>query len=194
MLRRPPRSTLFPYTTLFRSELRSELAKSFGLITGENKRSLDGFESRAGGQAGVGGCGLGKGKLWGDRLIRISFGRELRLWTKDVFDRRDTADGLLGEDPELKGKGASEFAFEIDGAAAHAGDDSRVLDFRAFELDEDDGLLGAEEIGHDADHFEIEFFDLVAGEDGVGIALHAGADLAEGQDFCGGRSLRVGRD
>src|SRR5690348_13380946 len=59
-------------------ELRSELAKSFGLITGENKRSLDGFESRAGGQAGVGGCGLGKGKLWGDRLIRIGFSRELR--------------------------------------------------------------------------------------------------------------------
>src|SRR5690242_6491843 len=175
-------------------ELRSELAKSFRLIAGENERSLDGFESRAGGQAGAGGCGLGQGKLWGDRLIRIGFGRELRLWTKDVFDRRDTADGFLGEDPELKGKGASEFAFEIDGAAAHAGYDAGVLDFGAFQLDEDDGLLGAEKVGHDADHFEIEFFDLVTGEDGVGVALHARADLAEGQDFRGGWSLRVGRD
>src|SRR3712207_7983588 len=30
MIRRPPRSTLFPYTTLFRSEM-AELAKVFGL-------------------------------------------------------------------------------------------------------------------------------------------------------------------
>src|SRR5688572_32451098 len=30
MLRRPPRSTLFPYTTLFRSDLPAELAASTG--------------------------------------------------------------------------------------------------------------------------------------------------------------------
>src|SRR5579859_1245198 len=80
-------------------ELRSELAKSFGLIAGENKRSFDGFESRASGQAGVGGCVLGEGKLRGSRLVWNGFSGKLRLWTKDVFDRGDTADGLLGEDP-----------------------------------------------------------------------------------------------
>src|SRR3712207_7320456 len=31
MIRRPPRSTLFPYTTLFRSELVSALAREFKL-------------------------------------------------------------------------------------------------------------------------------------------------------------------
>src|SRR3989442_2522543 len=30
MIRRPPRSTLFPYTTLFRSEMRALAAKSAG--------------------------------------------------------------------------------------------------------------------------------------------------------------------
>src|SRR2546430_10606749 len=30
MIRRPPRSTLFPYTTLFRSRLRREVARQLG--------------------------------------------------------------------------------------------------------------------------------------------------------------------
>src|SRR5438477_8772212 len=37
MLRRPPRSTLFPYTTLFRSVTMSKLAGAVALITGGNK-------------------------------------------------------------------------------------------------------------------------------------------------------------
>src|SRR2546422_1456153 len=44
MIRRPPRSTLFPYTTLFRSRCRSPFAI--------NKRHLRPFENR-GGTAGV---------------------------------------------------------------------------------------------------------------------------------------------
>src|SRR5256885_11201994 len=32
MIRRPPRSTLFPYTTLFRSMTNSEIADAFDLI------------------------------------------------------------------------------------------------------------------------------------------------------------------
>src|SRR2546422_5000507 len=32
MIRRPPRSTLFPYTTLFRSALRSRISSSFNFI------------------------------------------------------------------------------------------------------------------------------------------------------------------
>src|SRR3712207_7863194 len=34
MIRRPPRSTLFPYTTLFRSLLLLDLAQSVGLVGG----------------------------------------------------------------------------------------------------------------------------------------------------------------
>jgi len=60
-----------------------------------------------------------------------------------------------------------------------------VLDFGAFELDKDDGLARAEEIRHDANDFEVELFDLVAGEDGVGVALHAITDFTDRHDFAG---------
>src|SRR3712207_7964797 len=33
MIRRPPRSTLFPYTTLFRSEIRSDEPSAFRALT-----------------------------------------------------------------------------------------------------------------------------------------------------------------
>src|SRR2546430_10304018 len=49
MIRRPPRSTLFPYTTLFRSEGRA--AELLG-IQGVSEREIDrGFRSFAGGNA-----------------------------------------------------------------------------------------------------------------------------------------------
>src|SRR3989449_11263678 len=43
MIRRPPRSTLFPYTTLFRSKLaaRAEQARSFLWIDMEESRYVD---------------------------------------------------------------------------------------------------------------------------------------------------------
>src|SRR5207244_12658247 len=34
LLRRPPRSTLFPYTTLFRSSIAASLASGMGLLAG----------------------------------------------------------------------------------------------------------------------------------------------------------------
>ncbi len=99
---------------------------------------------------------------------------------QDVFNRRDACDGFLGEYAKFQREGARELAFEIDGAAAHARDYSGVLDFRAFEFDQDDGLARTEEVGHYPDDFEIELFDLVAGEDRVGVAMHSRLDLAEG--------------
>src|SRR5687768_17848370 len=53
MIRRPPRSTLFPYTTLFRSEVRSqsgqvgELRQSRGEESGRGLRRIAGITSRA---------------------------------------------------------------------------------------------------------------------------------------------------
>src|SRR5256886_7895636 len=38
MIRRPPRSTLFPYTTLFRSQLAAD-ARAVALVTGERFRA-----------------------------------------------------------------------------------------------------------------------------------------------------------
>src|SRR2546422_4131501 len=40
MIRRPPRSTLFPYTTLFRSERRPNRAGGIGIVRGRSARSL----------------------------------------------------------------------------------------------------------------------------------------------------------
>jgi hypothetical protein len=60
-----------------------------------------------------------------------------------------------------------------------------VLDLGALELDQNDRLLGAEKIGHYADDFEVELFDLVSGKDREGIALHAGADLIQRENLIG---------
>src|SRR5438034_3568202 len=46
MLRRPPRSTLFPYTTLFRSASGGELAE-LGLVERAVGPVLDGFQARS---------------------------------------------------------------------------------------------------------------------------------------------------
>jgi len=50
-------------------------------------------------------------------------------------------------------------------------------------LHEDDGLLRAQEIGHDAQDFEVEFFNLVTGKNGVSIALHARMNFRERQNL-----------
>src|SRR2546430_13420033 len=42
MIRRPPRSTLFPYTTLFRSEVMAELRKCAGVFMPEAGQDRDG--------------------------------------------------------------------------------------------------------------------------------------------------------
>src|SRR3712207_8367141 len=56
MIRRPPRSTLFPYTTLFRSRLRKELAArateaehfvAVGQLASAEKEAKEGNESKA---------------------------------------------------------------------------------------------------------------------------------------------------
>src|SRR5258708_24564935 len=46
MIRRPPRSTLFPYTTLFRSAARRVLPRARG-SAGENRRSPDPAKRRS---------------------------------------------------------------------------------------------------------------------------------------------------
>src|SRR5260370_5583436 len=51
MIRRPPRSTLFPYTTLFRSSEESPGAAGVGIYRGNNARLPDGQRDPATGEA-----------------------------------------------------------------------------------------------------------------------------------------------
>jgi hypothetical protein len=58
-------------------------------------------------------------------------------------------------------------------------------------LDQDNGLARPKEIGHHPNDFEIELFNLIAGEDRIRVALHACLDLVEGKNLIG---LRQGGD
>src|SRR3712207_9203387 len=55
MIRRPPRSTLFPYTTLFRSRLEHEVAVA--ALPGRDLVALDGVHVDVDGQQVVAGLG-----------------------------------------------------------------------------------------------------------------------------------------
>src|SRR6266498_5774182 len=73
MIRRPPRSTLFPYTTLFRSHRPGRCARS---VQGRFVRALlSGSWAAAAGRVGTSGrvqrlveCGAGRGRLVGQTL------------------------------------------------------------------------------------------------------------------------------
>ena len=167
-------------------KLIRELLNRGGLKTGENQRSLDalkrGAERQAGARVGFGG----QRKLLNIGLRR----RALQRRIQHIGNGCDAGDGLLGEYSKFQGERASQFAIEIDGAAAHTCHHAGVLHFGAFELDKDDGLLRTEKILQHADDFEVKFLDLVALEDSVGVALHAGMDLAQGKEFIGLRTSR----
>jgi len=180
-------------------ELAGELAEGFGLIARKNERRFDRLESGAGGQASPRGCVLGeRGLLSTSRRglsLRLNIlGGHLRLGMNDVLDWGNAANGFLGENAQLQGESARKLAFEIDRAAAHPSDNAGVFNFWTLELDENDGLSGSKEIGHDADDFQIELFNLIARKDGVGVALHAWANLAKWDDFRGGGSLSLCRE
>src|SRR5258707_5183437 len=53
MIRRPPRSTLFPYTTLFRSQLVQQFDRETGEVVDEIQRVLD-LMGNAGGELAPG--------------------------------------------------------------------------------------------------------------------------------------------
>ena len=100
-----------------------------------------------------------------------------------VLNGRNASDRLLRKNAQLQRQCAREFSVEIDRAAAHSCDNPSVLNFRSLQLHKDDGLLGAEKILQNADHFEVELFHLIAGKNRVSVSLHACAYLAERKDF-----------
>src|SRR3712207_8324492 len=70
MIRRPPRSTLFPYTTLFRSRLRRRDRAAGGLLDERALPQPQAGDLRlpdGGGEGGAGGGGGGRGRPAADR-------------------------------------------------------------------------------------------------------------------------------
>src|SRR3712207_7741970 len=65
MIRRPPRSTLFPYTTLFRSDDYGVLRRAIGRV-GEDVRGLLGLGLRVGGHADYGARRVGEVRAGGE--------------------------------------------------------------------------------------------------------------------------------
>ena len=116
---------------------------------------------------------------WKRELLSVALYRR----ADDVSDGCYAGDGVFRENAELQRKCASKLAVEIDRAATHSRDHAGALDFGPFELNKNYGLLRAEEIGHYPDDFEIELFDLVAGENCVRVALHAGSNLIQWKNF-----------
>src|SRR5690348_17445400 len=68
MLRRPPRSTLFPYTTLFRSLMRADTFHPFGLGSGSQPGTV--------------------GSIGYSELVRP--GSQLKAKSQTVIDRKST--------------------------------------------------------------------------------------------------------
>src|SRR3712207_9492345 len=79
MIRRPPRSTLFPYTTLFRSQLKYRLPRLYG---------MGGEMSRTG--AGIGTRGPGEQKLEVDKRHILNKTADIRRELREVKKNRET--------------------------------------------------------------------------------------------------------
>ncbi len=101
------------------------------------------------------------------------------------MNRRYASDRLFCEHSELQRERSGQFAFEVHRASAHARDDSSVLNLFALELHQNDRFPGSHKIVQHPDHHEIKPLDLVAGKNRVGIALHAGANVANRYRFRG---------
>ena len=68
-----------------------------------------------------------------------------------------------------------------------------MLHLWAEKLNQDDGLFGAEEIGHHADYDQIELLNLVPRKYRQGFALHSGFDLGERENLRVCRKQRGGK-
>jgi hypothetical protein len=97
---------------------------------------------------------------------------------QNILDGRDARDRLFGKIAQAVGHRADELAVDVDRAAAHAGDDPALVQFRREQLGDDQVLVGSELV-KDAQHLEFEGFDGAALEDGFALAFHPGPDLRQ---------------
>src|SRR5438477_11594227 len=101
MIRRPPRSTLFPYTTLFRStvEAQAGISEDFtGASTTNSWYFFNGACLTAGTSAGVEPSGAASGRMPGCTSITSSY-----------YNNESLVGGYNGTFPDPAGRGAVRF-------------------------------------------------------------------------------------
>ena len=101
-------------------------------------------------------------------------------------DRRDAGDRLLRKLAELIRNRADQLAVDVDGAAAHAGDDPRLRQGAALETRQDQVALGRDDALQRADDVDPELLDPVALEDRAPDADHAGFHVGHGHQRVAG--------
>src|SRR2546426_11528332 len=102
MIRRPPRSTLFPYTTLFRSRVADDVAHALVQTEAELQEAID--------TVGGGGVEVDPCLLVGDP-VRVLAALEVHLLPGQLRQRKPV-EGVEGEQPVL-----------VAGAVGGVGDD-----------------------------------------------------------------------
>ena len=98
-----------------------------------------------------------------------------------LLDGGDAGDGFLCELTDAVRKRAGQLAVDVDGAAAHAFNDTGVLGFVTVKPSEDEVLSGAADAAQDAENFDLHGFRRGALKDGPGCSGQPGANLAEGK-------------
>src|SRR3712207_7058839 len=102
MIRRPPRSTLFPYTTLFRSvrlQADDEVALDAGAVAGARKDDGDGARAAAGGRGAHGaplrGDAQGDGRARDRKSTRSELQSRQYLVCRLLLEKKSTVVELL---------------------------------------------------------------------------------------------------
>ena len=129
------------------------------------------------------GCGCGVESGGGGQVADV----------EHLLDGGDAGDRLFAELANAVAERTEEAAIDVDGAAAHAGDDAGVLGLGAVEAGEDHVLAGASAPVEEAEDFDIHGLGLGAFKDGPGGAVEAAVDFREGEDSgAGGRGASGG--
>src|SRR5207302_9720010 len=135
-----------------RGKLGRETSYGFLVKTVEHQRGLERFQivgnafersrtgvSRAGGLAGHAGARPGRRRF--HRLAAVH-GVDLQHFRH----RGHTGNRFLGKLADAHGEGSRQFAVKVDGATAHAGDDTRVFDLLAVQAYEDNVTPGTVDV------------------------------------------------
>ena len=98
---------------------------------------------------------------------------------RHLRNRRNAGDRLFREAAQRIRDGADQFAVDVDGTAAHPGDDAGVRERSAFEFGEYEVAMRPDDVLEHADDVDLEFLDPSPIEDRSADADHSGPDLID---------------